>query len=360
MNIIKEFSWFMLRKIILIAALLFVSSLAAAQAPFDDFPDFIPFEDDLAVAKIGDVAFDKTGNVYVDVSVDGAVEVWEFSPDGGQLLSTYICDGSGYGITLDANGDIYVAIAGMETERGVYRLDRHGNVVRLPGTDQIVFANTMAFDKRGNLYVTESFSITPEGNYGQGGIWRIPRGGAAELMLRDDLLTGDDSLPQPYPIGANGIAFYHGDLYVANCEMGLILRIPIESNGGLGQLEIWKELEEVDGSLPILSQLLPLAGDGIAFDVFGNLYVAVVTRSAVVRIDAEDLSQETVAVFSLNSTDPLYAPLDTPNSIAFGTGNGSRENLLVTNLGLFHGLGLPGPGCGLAKIETEAPGLPLP
>lgn len=39
----------------------------------------------------------------------------------------------------------------------------------------------------------------------------------------------------------------------------------------------------------------PVMGDGLALDVHGNVYVAVVTRAAVVRIDAEARSQETVA-----------------------------------------------------------------
>ncbi|MBN1831641.1 MAG: SMP-30/gluconolactonase/LRE family protein [Deltaproteobacteria bacterium] len=355
MNITKEFRWFKLGCVGLIAALLCVSGLATAQGPFDAFPDFIPFTGDLAVDKIGDVAFDKTGNVYVNVTAGGRVEIWEFSPDGEELFSTYICEGSGYGLALDANGDIYAAVAG--TERGIYRLDRHGNVVLLPGTGQIVLANALAFDQQGNLYVTESFSVTPEG-YGQGGIWRIPKGGAAELMLRDDLLTGNGSGNLGYPMGANGVAFYHGDLYVANCEESLILRIPIENNGDLGQPDIWRELDEVDGALPFLYQLFPIAApDGIALDVFGNVYIAVVSRSAVVRINAEDLSQETVAIFPSDPENPLYTLLNTPNSIAFGTGKGLRKNLLVTNLGLFP---VPQPGCGLVKIEAEAPGLPLP
>jgi hypothetical protein len=146
---------------------------------------------------------------------------------------------------------------------------------------------------------------------------------------------------------------YRGDLYVVNCEMGWILRIPVENNGNLGQPEIWTKLKDVPESPLFGYPYLPIAGDGIAFDVFGNLYVTVVTRLAVVRINAGDLSQETVAV--LNPASPFHAPLDTPNSIAVGTGNGSRENLLVANLGTIAGIG----PC-LVKIEADAPGLPLP
>jgi len=58
---------------------------------------------------------------------------------------------------------------------GVYRVDRYGAVELLPGSEQIVFPNGLAFDHRGNLYVTESLSGSA-GDYGQGGIWRIPPG----------------------------------------------------------------------------------------------------------------------------------------------------------------------------------------
>jgi hypothetical protein len=76
---------------------------------------------------------------------------------------------------------------------------------------------------------------------------------------------------------------------------------------------------------------------------------------AVVRIYADDLSQETIAVYP-------EIPLDTPASLAFGTGKGGRQNLFVTNLGM-GGLLIPEmewPGPGLVKIEADVPGLPLP
>ena len=77
-----------------------------------------------------------------------------------------------------------------------------------------------------------------------------------------------------------------------------------------------------------------------------------VTRTAIVKINAEDFSQETVASYFADPTGPLFAPLDTPNTIGFGTGKGGRQTLFVTNTGA--------TGRGLVKIEAEEPGLPLP
>jgi sugar lactone lactonase YvrE len=355
MNINKESKRFVLRLLgLAAAALLCLGTWATAGGPIADFPSFIPFA---GTAKTGDVAVDKVGNVYVNVTQsNGSVAIWEFSPAGeGPFVVANIGWGVAYGLAVDADGDIYAAITG--TNRGVYRVDRHGNVVLLPGTDNIVAANAMAFDKRGNLFVTESSSAS-----GQGGIWRIPREGEAELMLRDVLLTGTDP---NNPIGANGIAYYHGDLYVVNCDKGFIVRIPVHPDGGLGQPDIWTVLEEVTDSL-LAGSPFPIKGDGIALDVHGNVYVAMVTRLAVVRINVEDMSQETIAVFDFNPNASLFAPLDMPNSLAFGTGKGGRQRLFVTNLGwminyvpqLPPGLSWPGPG--LMKIEAGEPGLPLP
>jgi sugar lactone lactonase YvrE len=43
------------------------------------------------------------------------------------------------------------------SDRGVYRVTRDGIAERIPGTEQILVANALAFDPRGNLYVSESF-----------------------------------------------------------------------------------------------------------------------------------------------------------------------------------------------------------
>ena len=96
---------------------------------------------------------------------------------------------------VTADGDLYIALA-AGADRGVYRMDREGQIELLPGSDQIFFANGLAFDDRGTLYITESVRSPPSYG-GQGGIWRIPRGGQAELCLRDALLTGTGALGQP-------------------------------------------------------------------------------------------------------------------------------------------------------------------
>jgi len=329
-----------------------------AAAKSDQFPDFISIP---GVVARG-VAVDKVGNVYVTVTggTPESVQLLKFAPDGEEVFSKYIGLGTIGGLMTAANGDLYIAVA-AGNGRGVYRMDREGELELLPGSNKIFFANGLAFDDVGNLYVTESVSLvsfTPSGRpSGPGSIWRIPRGGEAELCLRDPLLQGTGALNQPIFFGANGIAYYHGNLYVTNTEKGTIVRIPVWPDGDVGAPELWTTLAKVPESPA--ADMFPAAGDGLALDVFGNLYVVMLSHSAIVRINLSDKSQETVAAFL--AAPPLNAPLDVPASIFFGTGKGERTNIFVTNQGIGASIvpGFPWAGPGLVKIDTGVPGRPL-
>lgn len=337
------------------STLMYLSAWAAGNGPVADFPNFTPID----ANRVEGVAVDKVGNVYVSVTEGEDTIIWRYSPDGEKSFFADIGIGNANGLAVDAQGNVYAALA-EGIDRGVYRVDQDGNSVMLPGAEQIVFPNSLAFDKQGNLYITETYSIDSESGYGPGGIWRIPKGGEAELWLQDDLLTGIGAV-LGYPVGANGIAYYHGDLYVVNTDKGLVVRIRIGLDGSPGQPEVWAALGEVWES-PLAESAFPVMGDGLAFDVFGNVYVAVVSRIAVVRINAEDFSQETIAAYLFDPNDPLFAPLDTPASLAFGTGKGGRQSLFITNLGWMTTIipGPPWPGLGIVKIDVGVPGLPLP
>jgi sugar lactone lactonase YvrE len=341
---------------------------AAAQGA-GRFPSSIPFN--LAQMEFPEgVAVDKVGNVYVSIrqSPFGPLpalsdQIWKFSPSGAK---TILADfgppgGGGCGLAVDAEGNVCMARTGAAAPyNGVYRVDTGGHIALIPGTQNIVFPDGLAFDQRGNLYITEVFSIDPSsGAFAQGGIWRVPRGGTAQVWLRDDLLTGVAPTLFPFPVGANGIAFYLGSLYVINTDKALVVRIAVLPDGSPGQPEVWKQVQDVPESMFYQSPAFPLMLDGLALDVHGNVYIASPSRLAVVRINAVDRSQETLAAFQFG---PGAVPLDGPFSLAFGTGTGERQNLFVTSSGLVGALvpGLPWPGPGLVKLEVGIPGLPLP
>ena len=208
---------------------------------------------------------------------------------------------------------------------------------RLPGTEDIDFPNSLAFDKVGNLYVTDSFG---------GAIWRIPPGGVAEVWVEDQLLTTDEP---GCSIGANGIAYRKHGLYVANTCESLILRFPIEKDCSAGIPEV-----VFDGTTP--NPAFPFWPDGLALDVHGMIYTANYLMSQLVRISPENGSIEVLASFTDGD------PIDEPASLAFGTGKGERKSVFITNFARF---GIPPQppasiGTSVVKIPVDTPGLPLP
>jgi len=138
-----------------------------------------------------------------------------------------------------------------------------------------------------------------------------------------------------FPIGANGLVF-DGDesyLYVANTELGRIVRIPVNADGSPGDAEVFFEDLQKMG--------LP---DGMVFDDAGNLYVAVVGNDRVVRISPEG---------DLTTLDE-GSPLQNPSELRFGVGEDSAT-LYVANSALFRLFGLvPGtPRPGVLKLPVD-------
>jgi len=335
----------------LLLAVLLAVVLAPLPGGAQGFPSFIP----LWAAPEG-VAVARTGDVYVSVREgEGGMSgtIWQFAADGSPTLFAELGIGMVGGLAIAPNQTIYAAM-GLGPDQGVYRVSRNGLPERIAGTEQMLLPNALAFDPGGNLYVTESVSGSAA-SLGPGGIWRVTPNGEAAPWLYHELLTGIPGMPPlPVPIGANGIAFYHGDLYVANTHKGTIVRVGIEGDGSPGTPEVWATLPELWPSI------LPAMPDGLALDVHGNVWVAAVSRNAILRFDADDRTPTLVTALSM----PGGAPLDTPASLAFGTGSGEQQNLFVTNLGMLSSMPIPAPpggwpGFGLVKVEAGAPGLPL-
>jgi sugar lactone lactonase YvrE len=334
-------------------ALTMLGSAGSAEAKHS-FPDFIPFDRDQGEFPEG-VAVDKVGNVYV--SIDSSGQIWKFTPDGERSILIDFDGAGALGLAVNARGDVYVA-RGLLFQ-GVWKVDNDGNAELVPGTDAIAVANALAFDKRGNLYITESFSLDDPQPYpcpnagesgggifpafGQGSIWKVPKGGEAELWIRDEVLTGLCLAPIPYPIGANGIAYRNDAVYVNNTETAAVLRVPINKGGSAGAPVV---LAEVTGIDPVFGAP---AIDGMALDVHGNIYVPVINQSRIVKISPDGYSVDTIAT--------LADGLDFPASLAFGTGKGERQSLFVTNFSIGPPI-LAGPG--LLKLDAGVPGMPLP
>lgn len=340
-----------------VAAVLLLWAEPSSQGRSDGrFPSWMPFDPAQWEFPEG-IAFDRVGNLYAAVggSLFPRGAIVKITPDLEKSVLVDFGSSGALGLAVDKMGHVYVA-RNVAPNNGVYRVDPRGAAVRLPGTEQIAFPNALAFDEHGNLFVTETLSVDPlTGDFGQGGVWRIPRCGAAQLWLRDELLTGIGPSLFPYPVGANGIAYLHGNLYVINTDHANVVRIPIRRNGSPGRPEVWAQVADVPESDFYQSPFLPLMVDCIQFDVRGNAYLTVPSRAAIVRLRACDGSQETLAIFPQN-------PLDSPLNVVFGVGRGENRNLFISNGGFSSMIvpGLPWAGPGIVKIEIGIPGVPLP
>jgi sugar lactone lactonase YvrE len=263
------------------------------------------------------------------VSLAPLGQVRKIGRDGSEsTLATLIAPTSApgvLGLAVDAPGNVYAAVSTFDpATSGVYRIARDGSFVRLPGTEAIAFPNGVTFDHRGNLYVTDTIL---------GAVWRLAAaGGPAELWFQSPLLLGTGDFGFGFPLGANGIAFRQNELVVSNTEGGRLLRIGINPDGSAGAAAVLAEG-------PAL-----LAADGIAFDVHGNVWVAVIAQSTIVSVSPSG---------TITTVATAADGLDWASSIAFG----KDHDLWAVNFAI----GPPGgPGPALLRLAVEVKGQPLP
>jgi sugar lactone lactonase YvrE len=120
--------------------------------------------------------------------------------------------------------------------------------------------NGMTFDKKGNIYLTDSF---------QGTVWKTgPTGGAATPWVKSELL-----ISHGFPtLGANGLVFDRSEktLFVGNTGDDTIIRIPVV-NGEAGKPEVF--INSVNGP------------DGMFVDEEDRLWVVANQSDEVVVFD---------------------------------------------------------------------------
>ena len=219
------------------------------------------------------------------------------------------------GVTTDADGAVYGALVSFSPDpvAGEYRAATAGGIPELFASHaQMVFPNGFVWDDAGTLFVTDSATST---------VFSVAADGTVAPWISDPLLAGDPlacgGQPDDIAVGANGVVWTEGALFVASSDQGLVARIPIESNGSAGAIEV---LAGPDCSM--------LAGiDGLALDEDGTLVGAVNRTDRLVRIEADG----TVTVLLEG------APLDFPASLVF-EGSGDDRALYVTSFALARAL----------------------
>jgi sugar lactone lactonase YvrE len=288
------------------------------------------------------IAIDKPGNIYATLGPPffvggGYGAVLKISPDGNEttVLVEYPEGPAPAGLVVDAPGNVYFAVPDPGgTDVGVYLVNSDGGAERLPGTENMLVPNGLAFDKQGNLFVSDS---------ALGAIWRIPvsKSTPAEIWLQHELVAGctaDD-------LGANGIAFWKGDLFVANTSRGALVKVPVATDGSPGEPMM------VAGNTDCEPTGL-FGMDGIALDVHGNVYALLVLQNKFVKINPADGSYTVL----LTEEDGLW----NASSLAFGTGKGDRESLFISNYAVLPPEPENSLGPAVLKVEVGVSGLPLP
>ena len=290
------------------------------------------------------LTIDNSGNIYVTVGYpfwfevpESFGEVWKISPDGEiTVLDARSGGPSGAGLAVSPSGVLHYAWPNPAdpTTNGVYRLSADGEPERLPGSENIMLANGLAFNKQGDLYISDS---------ALGSVWLIPHdGGEAENWLQHEWLAGCADIP-----GANGVALWQDSLLVANTGLGLLARVPILEDGTAGEPEIVAGDGNCD---PENDDLFSM--DGIALDEQGNVFALLVLTHKLVRIDPSDGSYTVL----LTEEDGLFNPA----SIAFGTAGDDRQYVFLSNFALLPPEPANSLGPGVLKYYVGSTGLPLP
>jgi len=288
----------------------------------------VPF-DAAAGQQSEGIAIDSDGNIFASWSFQGkVVRIPAGTTTPEEFGSVPVAEGDFgvVGLDLDPDGNLYAAVF-SSVSNGAWRFDAAtGEATQLEGTEAIGFPNDVALDDAGNLYITSSSEGTDDAGAQLGAIWRVAPDGATEQWMIDEMLggTGESGLPVG-PVGANGIEFFDGSLYLTNLEKGQVLRVEIAEDGAPGAASVVAEAAELGGA------------DGLALDPLGNMFVAVIGQSSIVRVGTD-------GVITTVATDE--DGLDFPSAVEFGRGD-SSGSLFGVNFAIAELLGavtVEGPG----------------
>jgi sugar lactone lactonase YvrE len=255
-------------------------------------------------------------------ALSGYGELFVFAPDG-QLVEHFPVTGSSphlIGLVYQQSSkSVLIADFGLGK---VWEVDPKSRTTTLFMTAPTLMKtapglNALTIDKKGNVYVSDSF---------QGVIWKTgPYGGTPTAWYapssQNDLLlpTANDSEPLIPPFGANGIEFNNEGtaMFVMNTAYHSIVKIPVKSDGS------------ADTGVTFTTGLN--APDGVAVDGDDNLWVVANQGDEIVVVDPTGKVIAKRGDFNGLTDDGSIDGLLFPASLSFSP-NG--KVLYVTNLAL--------------------------
>ena len=201
-----------------------------------------------------------------------AGQLYRFGLDGGPVETVATVPGGFLlGLAVDAVGSVYAC----DPNAGhVWRIPPAGGIE--PFGDRVGYPNYPAFDRAGNLWVTDSGAWDEV----SGGLVRIAPDGATERV------------GGPFRF-ANGLAISGDHLYMVESQMPGVVRMPLAG-----------------GSLEPVVELPRTVPDGLAFDADGGLWIGCWQPNRVYRLAPSGTLDVVVDDWS-----GVYAP--TPTNLAF-------------------------------------------
>ena len=237
------------------------------------------------------------------------------------------------GLALDAQGNLWVA---ESQHPALLRLTLDGQATTVStGSADLAFLwpNDPCFGPDGAIYMTDSGVLLAdmEGVQPPLAAYDMP---VDSRVFRIDPTTGECSLLDCGLRFANGIAFGPGggELYVSETLTGNIYRYTIVD----GQVKGGRRLFGNVMIKPPIEHGQMAGPDGMAFDVEGNLYVAVLIQGDITVLGPNGSMVERLEI---DGTFPTNVAFARPDERRLLVTEGSRNQLLM--------------------LETEADGLPL-
>ncbi|MFI5682214.1 SMP-30/gluconolactonase/LRE family protein [Streptomyces cellulosae] len=190
----------------------------------------------------GSVALSMLGSCAVCERTHGP-ELMRISASGARtVLVTGQVGEAISGNARGSDGTVYYAMwaPGNAARNGVYKVLADGTPQRVAALPADSGPNGLAVDSAGRtLYIADSL---------KGTIWSVPvSGGSVTPWLTDAALAPVPT--EALPIGANGLRFHNGALWISNFNKGTLLRVPITGTGTAGPLRV------VAGGLPNIDDL---------------------------------------------------------------------------------------------------------
>lgn len=316
--------------LVVMAVVLLGPAVGSAQsAPGDSelvavVPDTPGFPEGLVIR--GGLAF-VSGPARDGTSGTGPSMVYVFSTHSGRLLRQYAIEGEDLsqehaivGMAADRVGNLYIA----STQLGIVKLWPYGPgrqslyapaFPNLPPChsapapcspapfDAPALPNDVAFDRAGNLYVSDTLQAV---------IWRVPAGGGpASVWFQDPRLISE--------FGTNGIRLTPDGEHIV---------FTVTHTGALFRLPVTEAPTGAD--LELLASLADGGPDAIAFGRSGRMYVTLAYSNEIVVLSAEGAELDRFGGPIASEGGPI--PYDNPALLAFEPGH---ESVLVVNHALF-------------------------